>query len=1047
MFQPPIQSPFGEDGSLQTLNCPTATMIRVEASPDWYINKSSEDIMAATEAIISSHYSDLSQFIFAMRQMRQMGNQTGQRTARSWNDLRADFSYNFGVEALQIVVLPTNTPTAPMPGTVGSTFDVKVQFNGFPIPGMGVVGGSAYPDDWKPNGPWYGFDPLFSPVTPGDTSQVDPSTGYLKSVSPGVAPDIDMTSLSTGLATEVIGVPSGAGVPWLPIPLIDASGTNPVTGQVTTGYTTDPSPPGVLDTCKGVGGAAILTTPLSGKQYWEVEIVTLPAGHVPDPYSLTSVSGASDNGITENGVNPEFYTYVNDRLYNIAFPSELDAWGTPSIGVVPGYYLPKDLLPGDYKAKPRLYQDFTRVPGMDPLIDPKGPKVKLARSIVMTRMAVKQGDAPKPPKAWVPGIYELGITVVKFTIAGNMYSNENGASDWGAYKTTLQAYDPAQSSTYPPAPTFHVGDAAWRMLCSDNPAITPLPGNTAPTKPAVLTPGTWFAGGGGNIVFYVEDQAWYPLDVSQGGTGLELTEKVSLVGPSDLTSLATITPASTGGDHYGSWSLPASQQFKFWPDEDGYIVSALEVGDNDWSKPYFPMFSQLVVPSLFRTQPNHVPPIKAWGWGTPDAVAGMFKASEFHNAAYDYSGPTPSLTAGAAPLMELNFANETPKPMPWQNSTFKSTNMDGENLLTGVSVYFAGSGPTQPSGLGSYTSVFASGDGSDFAINAIVTGVADGNQPGVTDWVTTCSAWTAPYAGYNGGFYQTNMEAGQLPTMYAITGFTGWSYTDPANWHPPAGGGGTPVGNSANWFKVRYTPGFYAYASTTTAFDCLVGDFVYPQQYAETCDTPSPGAVLNLFSSSSPPPKPYLDLYAAGYHSPVTVGRWDQIQTGGYVNAFPLGDGSAVPLDGSIAKLSAYANLNMVMGPVGCFTGVDLGDLQNGDRIMFATDTDTGYLWIGKNGKWYGPGDQTTSSAPIQTGALDGPTYGTKWAAVMDGMKKSATPITASASDTNPDDQPPQYFPAIGYRIGAFEAKFHCGVDMKYAPPSGFKIYGMVQTV
>ena len=92
--------------------------------------------------------------------------------------------------------------------------------------------------------------------------------------------------------------------------------------------------------------------------------------------------------------------------------------------------------------------------------------------------------------------------------------------------------------------------------------------------------------------------------------------------------------------------------------------------------------------------------------------------------------------------------------------------------------------------------------------------------------------------------------------------------------------------------------------------------------------------------------------------------------------------------------------------------------------------------------------DVTFGTAPVNVaGALDGPTYGTKWAAVMDGMKKSATPITASASDTNPDDQPPQYFPAIGYRIGAFEAKFHCGVDMKYAPPSGFKIYGMVQTV
>jgi hypothetical protein len=153
------------------------------------------------------------------------------------------------------------------------------------------------------------------------------------------------------------------------------------------------------------------------------------------------------------------------------------------------------------------------------------------------------------------------------------------------------------------------------------------------------------------------------------------------------------------------------------------------------------------------------------------------------------------------------------------------------------------------------------------------------------------------------------------------------------------------------------------------------------------------------------PPKATMDLFSSGVHAPVFTGRVD------------LWSPSSAIGDGSTTTDAQY-------------TGVDLGQLRQGDVVMVAADADTGYIWFGKNGTWY-LSDGTQVSASDQT---SGPNVGTGWAAVMDGGSKSVAPQQGTSK--------PKYYPAVGYRIGNLKFNILLTGFTKYSPPSSFKIYG-----
>ena len=228
------------------------------------------------------------------------------------------------------------------------------------------------------------------------------------------------------------------------------------------------------------------------------------------------------------------------------------------------------------------------------------------------------------------------------------------------------------------------------------------------------------------------------------------------------------------------------------------------------------------------------------------------------------------------------------------------------------------------------------------------------------------------------------------------------------------------AGTTTHFRHVRYTPGF-TYTQTVTipataasTITYLIQDFINPK------------------STQITPDKPEQDLNTDGYQSPVYIGRVDQVDW----FLVTLGDGSTLPLDGTLVS----GTDGVTLAGIGQMTGVDLGALVDGDTIMIAADASEGYVWFGKNGDWYGPGDASSSSAPVSP-VSDGPANGTKWAAIMDGCKKSATPATVSADK-------PAYFPAVGYRIGHFQATIiYDKSKLKYKPPAGFEVYGQAKTV
>ena len=512
IIKPPINNaPFSS---------PTSVNVRVQASDRWWINNAGMDANFAVEAILARRRGDVMQFVNGSRQMCALGGPNYQRTFRDWGDLRADFSYNTGQEVLRIVVVPENVATLSSGSSqsFGGLFKIDIPFSGFPIPGMGDGAGSTYPTEFNWFGPSYPFDFAQVPCDPGTQSRYDQTDKVYIAQSPSSTPDLD----GVGNATNIFSSIEQIG----PVQLTPA-GSSLMSGDATYkfGYA-------AADYCKKVAGAAILTTPLKGKQYWEIKITTLPSGNYPSGYTLTSTGNAfatsSEVGLTLN-ITPAipgnwasldanlgnmipyvFTSQISSSVWQVSWPTDIDTWGTPAIGVVPAYYLPDDLRTASPTDQPKHYLDMTRTPGLDKMVADITTQNLRARSILAYSTAAAIGTGGG--YVTLPGVWEIKM------IAHS--GNAGSFGDMRAWYAALVAWSAGGGTgTKPtnPPPDTGFPKKGWRVLGYDNYVRTGPTGYT-PAQPTTMT---WRAGdamgGAGYYAYMFETFTNEPFDASSLG--------------------------------------------------------------------------------------------------------------------------------------------------------------------------------------------------------------------------------------------------------------------------------------------------------------------------------------------------------------------------------------------------------------------------------------------------------------------------------------------------------------------------------------------------
>jgi hypothetical protein len=454
MFQPPIQSPY--DNGWKVMNQPPSVQIKINTT-QW--DASLTDMSVDTEAtnILARYYGELSQFVASCRQARDLGGIHNYTSFRDWPQISVAYYSVNQTELVTVGITPTNTGSqGKAPSEAGNTFDIKWSFISFPYPGMTQNGGTLVPEGLQYNGVQYIYDPGFSPSAPGPTSKVDATTGVISCKAPILTPDLNymLTSvISTDGETaaqqaEQLLLSQMVGTRRIPtVKQVDNSGVALPSDQQWLGYTED------LWT-KNLGASAIATTPLSGTQYWEVQIVSLPRNKVPDNFNvpLEIVHETGADGVVVSGTEWDG-SLITSPLENFGaqgadwtWDATLDAFLTPAIGVCPGYFLPDDLLPGDPTAKPRLFNDYGRLLGMDQALDVlSGNLYDRARSVYVVALSVDNNTYKI--QTWVQGNWQLinGSTATLYGTDSFITDPPPGGTPWPNPKVDFRGYKAVSS--------------------------------------------------------------------------------------------------------------------------------------------------------------------------------------------------------------------------------------------------------------------------------------------------------------------------------------------------------------------------------------------------------------------------------------------------------------------------------------------------------------------------------------------------------------------------------------------------------------------------
>lgn len=362
MFRPGFQLPLikGPEQSERVIQPAPITRYEIEASEKWKAeNKVPLEIVA--ETIIDAHVTDIMTFVHSQRQNANLSSIEVAKTHRELPAMRMSMATIQGTEILDLRLRPESfagefrSRELRIPIKVEDIVDAKTAFSYWPIPGSQSYGNP--PENWIRNGSVVDFyDAAYAPADdvggPPPTAAPDAATNSTS----------DITQFS-----------------WLD------NGTGDLTPSNNGGYV---EAQWLKDK---VGGSGVYRNKLSGKQYWEAEIKTLPTAR-PEDYSRPTGNTVNYGNETEwpLGKNTDLTTYTY-------FPEGLDTFYNPVIGIMPGW------------VKELSYEGSTnfslQILGLENKIDKP-------RAIFAVRTSNILG--PTKVKAFIPGGIYVDVSVTSF---------------------------------------------------------------------------------------------------------------------------------------------------------------------------------------------------------------------------------------------------------------------------------------------------------------------------------------------------------------------------------------------------------------------------------------------------------------------------------------------------------------------------------------------------------------------------------------------------------------------------------------------------------
>lgn len=364
--------------------------------------KAPEQLTDAVIATVRESAGKISQFFNAMRQQAQLSDTQQTRKRHAVDGVEMDYQNNQGTEVFTLFV----TPPPPAPGgrepvtldmeiPMDEVLDVRVDFTYWPFPGAQAYGNP--PEDWVRGGNYVAFyDPIYE---------------HESIVNPLIADPVyvDQTQFDTTDHRRNIWYTAftwrGTGADRTPLNIGGFDETMLLREQV--------------------GKTGIYPELLTGKQYWEVEIVALPSG-VPEGYTYTALADLPAYG----NVNDSILQRSEDGVVTVRYPSALNTFFSPAIGIAPKYF--KDL---SFNKQTRM---STSMLGLD-------PDLTKPRSIAGVRTSNTRGDISITT-------FHYGGIYVDITISSGYY-----ASPGRYYVCDLNAVDDRVSGE--PLPS----DRSWSV--------------------------------------------------------------------------------------------------------------------------------------------------------------------------------------------------------------------------------------------------------------------------------------------------------------------------------------------------------------------------------------------------------------------------------------------------------------------------------------------------------------------------------------------------------------------------------------------------------